>query len=101
MYRNHCVSKLISIISIKRNDYLNVLACSKPCDCFVFVISSHGQEVLVPGTSNVYVYDQTVLGSDGEAVSVDALFKCMDNEVLKGIPKLCFIQVITNIVQVF
>ncbi|XP_052248064.1 uncharacterized protein LOC127856105 isoform X2 [Dreissena polymorpha] len=75
-------------------------ACSKPCDCFVFVISSHGQEVLVPGTSNVYVYDQTVLGSDGEAVSVDALFKCMDNEVLKGIPKLCFIQACRSKAQI-
>ncbi|KAH3841507.1 hypothetical protein DPMN_114972 [Dreissena polymorpha] len=72
-------------------------ACSKPCDCFVLVISSHGH---MPGTSNVYVYDQTVLGSDGEAVSVDDLFKCMNNEVLKGIPKLCFIQACRSKAQI-
>ncbi|KAH3841590.1 uncharacterized protein LOC127879940 isoform X2 [Dreissena polymorpha] len=69
-------------------------ACSIPCDRFVFVISTHGEEMDLPKESadSVNVFEQTLLGTDGQSVPVSELITCLDNDVLKGTPKLCFIQ---------
>ncbi|KAH3841511.1 uncharacterized protein LOC127876162 [Dreissena polymorpha] len=69
-------------------------ACSIPCDCFLFVISTHGEEMALPkeGDGSVNVFEQRLLGTDGQSVAVSTLITCLDNDVLKGTPKLCFIQ---------
>ncbi|KAH3841589.1 hypothetical protein DPMN_115058 [Dreissena polymorpha] len=78
-------------------------ACSIPSECFVFVLSTHGEESYLPKDSNAHggetglraeVYDQMVLGIDGQALSVNNLLKEIDNNALKNMPKICFIQVI-------
>ncbi|KAH3841496.1 hypothetical protein DPMN_114961 [Dreissena polymorpha] len=78
-------------------------ACSIPSECFVLVLSTHGEESYLPKDSNTHggetglrakVYDQMVLGIDGQALSVNNLLKEIDNNALKNMPKICFIQVI-------
>ncbi|KAH3841497.1 uncharacterized protein LOC127876161 isoform X2 [Dreissena polymorpha] len=69
-------------------------ACSIPCDHFVFVISTHGEEMDLPKESDdsVNVFEQALLGTDCQLVPVSELITCLDNDVLKGTPKICFIQ---------
>ncbi|KAH3841508.1 uncharacterized protein LOC127876165 [Dreissena polymorpha] len=76
-------------------------ACSIPSECFVLVLSTHGEESHLPKDSNTpgsetglraEVFDQMVLDIDGQALSVNNLLKEIDNNALKDIPKICFIQ---------
>ncbi|XP_052277119.1 uncharacterized protein LOC127876163 [Dreissena polymorpha] len=81
-------------------------ACSIPSECFVLVLSTHGEESYLPKDSNTHggetglrakVYDQMVLGIDGQALSVNNLLKEIDNNALKNMPKICFIQACRSI----
>ncbi|KAH3836416.1 hypothetical protein DPMN_109786 [Dreissena polymorpha] len=73
-------------------------AASKPCDCFVFVVSTHGEEIPLSKESvTLGEYDQTILGTDGNPVSINKLLDMLNNETLKGIPKLCFLQACRSI----
>ncbi|KAH3841484.1 hypothetical protein DPMN_114948 [Dreissena polymorpha] len=65
----------------------------------VFVISAHGEESHLANINSdgTKVYDQMIVGYDGQTVSVNYLLSLLDNDALKGKTKLCFIQACRSI----
>ncbi|KAH3841506.1 uncharacterized protein LOC127876164 isoform X2 [Dreissena polymorpha] len=74
-------------------------ASSIQSDIIVFVISTHGEESHLANISSngSKVYDQMIMGSDGQTVSVNDLLSLLDNDALKGKTKLCFMQACRSI----
>jgi hypothetical protein len=88
--------KLILFFSASQNEEFN-----KNSDCFVLVISSHGEELaekkLQNMDKNATVWRHSVLGSDNSKVYIDTdVISCLQDDKAKGLtnkPKLFFIQV--------